>query len=59
MKTIDITPTWESLVLTMAQLYVEGTSFESRKVAEEELLRMGRIADAYVYIKKQEKATAE
>lgn len=52
-KTIDMTPTWQSLVLTMARLYVDGDSFESRRIAQEELTRMARIADEYVAEKKK------
>jgi hypothetical protein len=54
-ETIDITPTWESLVLTLASLYTDGTTFESRKIAEEELLRMAKIADILVEERKARK----
>jgi hypothetical protein len=54
-KTTDITPTWESLVLTLASLYTDGTTFESRKIAEEELLRMAKIADILVKERKEGK----
>lgn len=47
-ETIVLTPTWESLVLTIAQLYVDGNTFESRKIAEEELLKMAKLADILV-----------
>jgi len=54
-ETIDITPTWESLVLTLARLYVDGTTFESRKIAEEELLKMAKMADILVEERKARK----
>lgn len=47
-ETIDMTPTWESLVLTLARLYVDGNTFESRKIAEEELRKMAKMADILV-----------
>ena len=48
METIDMTPSWESLVLSIAEMYVMGTKFDTRKIGEDELLRMARLADAYV-----------
>jgi hypothetical protein len=55
MKTIDITPTWEALALHIAEIATNGTSFQARKIGEEELIRMAKLADLYVAIKKAEK----
>lgn len=55
METINITPTWSALAHTIAQLYCNGTSFESRKIAEEELSRMAKLADLYVESQKKNK----
>lgn len=53
MKTIDMTPTWLSLLNPMLDVIANPeASFESRKVIREELERMARIADAYVELSK-------
>ncbi len=44
---IDATPRWSDLVPTYIFWLKAGTSNE-RKVAEEELLRLGKIADEYI-----------
>lgn len=47
MFTIDITPTWESAVMIyMSVLSNADASFEARRGAEEELLRLARMVDA-------------
>lgn len=50
-KTIDITPTWEGVLPIFLAAYTQGT-FEGRKAAQEELVRMARIADDAVATKK-------
>lgn len=47
MKTIDLTPTWTAA----AEIYIEvleneNASFEGRKAAREEIMRMAAIADS-------------
>lgn len=49
--TIDMTPTWVSLLPLMLIAYTEGTP-EGRKIAGEELKRMAQIADAYNELQK-------
>ena len=50
-KTIDITPTWESLAPVMIDIIKNPhASFQSTKIAKEELLKMARVADKYVEI---------
>lgn len=45
-KTIDMTPTWESAVkIFMAVLENENASFEGKRVAREELVRLAKIVD--------------
>ena len=46
-KYIDMPPTWESMVPVMINL-IESGKWENRKLAEEELTRMARIADLHV-----------
>jgi hypothetical protein len=54
MKYIDMTPTWESLLPALVDLYPKN------KDARDELHRMARIADAYVReMKKQKTETTE
>lgn len=56
MKTIDITPTWESLALILAELAISpATPVKARQTAKEELIRMAKIADAHVASKKKNK----
>jgi hypothetical protein len=51
LKTIDITPTWESLTPVMIDIIKNPHgSFQSVKIAKEELLKMARVADKYVEI---------
>ena len=45
---IDITPTWSSLVLVLADIY----ALNHDRGAQEELVRMAGIADSYVAITK-------
>jgi hypothetical protein len=48
---IDITPTWESLAPVMIDIIKNPHgSFQSVKIAKEELLKMARVADKYVEI---------
>ena len=50
-KTIDITPTWEALAPVMIDIIKNPhASFQSTKIAKEELLKMARVADKYVEI---------
>lgn len=44
---IDCTPTWEETVRTCAVLFRDGDA-RGQRVAIEELVRAGRLADAYV-----------
>jgi len=45
-NTIDMTPTWQSAVkIYMAVLENGKASFEGKKVAREELLRLAKIVD--------------
>lgn len=53
-NTIDLTPSWEGILPGLLAAYASG-GFEARKIAEEELTRMARIADAYVAVKKAER----
>lgn len=46
-ETIDLTPSWEGILPGLLAAYASG-GFEARKIAEEEMSRMARIADAYV-----------
>lgn len=46
-NTIDLTPTWEQWLKTIL-LVLENGNEEGKKAAKEELLRMAKIADAYV-----------
>ena len=49
MKTIDITPTWEAAVqIFMAVLANPDASYEARRDAQDELLRLGRIVDSII-----------
>lgn len=45
-ETIDITPTWESAVkIYIAVLENENASFEGKRAAREELVRLAQIVD--------------
>ena len=52
---IDLTPTWEQV--TPALIYIllgcSSTDKEQRKTAEDELLRMAKLADLYVASQKK------
>jgi tryptophanase len=52
-RTIDVTPTWESILPILLMTIENGTS-RGRKVAIEELTRMAQIADKYVALSKEE-----
>lgn len=52
--TIDITPTWSSLVPALVAL-IENSNHKGRQVAMDELKRMAELADAYVKIQKASK----
>jgi hypothetical protein len=56
MKTIDLTPTWETAVRIYMMVLEEGTE-EGKASAREELLRLARNYDALV-AEKQEMAAA-
>ena len=50
-KTIDITPTWLGLAPVMIDIIKNPhASFQSTKIAKEELLKMARVADKYIEI---------
>jgi len=49
--TIDLAPSWEGVVLVLAEIWVNQRSQD----AKIELTRMARIADEYVALKKGEK----
>ncbi len=49
-KTIDITPTWQSLAPVMIDIIKTSPTPESTKIAEEELLKMARVADKYIEV---------
>lgn len=51
--TIDITPTWVEILPSLIALVRDGATAEARKVGEDELRRMARLADAYVVSQKQ------
>lgn len=53
-STIDLTPTWESLLPAYLTAYRHATP-EVRAAVEVELRRMARIADAHVAFKKESK----
>jgi hypothetical protein len=45
-ETIDVTPTWESAVkIFIAVLENEKASFEGKRIAREELVRLAQIVD--------------
>ena len=55
MKTIDITPTWESAVkIYIAVLENDKASAESRKNAREDLIFLGKTIDQLNKVKKEE-----
>jgi hypothetical protein len=52
--TIDLTPSWEGIVLVLAEIWVNSRSQD----AKIELVRMARIADEYVALRKEKKEKA-
>ena len=55
MKTIDITPTWESAVkIYMAVLENENASAEGKQVAREELVFLAKTVDQLSKVKNEE-----
>lgn len=50
---IDATPSWVEMTSVIERLLVDG-DFEGRQNARTELLKMAKIADAYVAMKKDE-----
>ena len=55
MKTIDMTPTWESAVrIYMAVLENNNASAESRKTAREEIVFLAKTVDRLNRVKKEE-----
>ena len=50
---INMTPTWESLALHIAELATNGKTFESMKIGKEQLQKMARLADKYVESQKK------
>jgi hypothetical protein len=48
MKTIDTTPTWESLMPALVEVAANGTTAEARELAAGELLKLARIVDAHI-----------
>lgn len=51
MKTIDVTPSWESILPTLLVLLKDGNA-EGQAAAERELKRMAQLADSYVKVLK-------
>ena len=53
-ETIDLTPTWEEItpVLVYMLLGCSSINKEQRKTAEDELLKMAKLADLYVALQK-------
>ena len=51
-ETVDVTPTWESLITLYLDLY-ENTAPEKKQGIAEEFKRMARLADAYIALKKE------
>ena len=55
MKTIDMTPTWESAVkIYIAVLENENASAEGKQVAREELVFLAKTVDQLSKVKKEE-----
>jgi hypothetical protein len=54
--TVDITPTWRSLMPVLVEVAVRGTSFEGRKAAMDELLRLADVVDRMNAEAKKEQA---
>lgn len=47
MRTIDVTPTWESAVLIYSAVLMDGgASYEAKREAQADLLRLARAVDA-------------
>jgi hypothetical protein len=53
--TIDLTPTWEAVLLILIETLETGSEV-GKNIAKEELLRMARLADMYVVEAKAKKA---
>lgn len=51
-ETIDLTPSWRSIVDVLIHLAAHGETKEARAYAAEELRRMAVIADKYVAMEK-------
>lgn len=47
-ETVDLTPQWAGILPALLSIVRNGTTVESQKFAEGELLRMARLADRYV-----------
>lgn len=47
METINLTPTWESLVPAMLDVY-NSDSIENKKMILEEFIKMAKCADLYL-----------
>ncbi len=58
MKTIDLTPTWESLIPIIIAVLQDGTEAGKKEVTEE-LTRMAQIADRFVEVEKHTKKRIE
>lgn len=55
MKTIDMTPTWESAVkIYIAVLENENASFEGKRIAREELIFLAKTVDQLSKVKNEE-----
>lgn len=44
-KYVVIKPTWEGLVLVLAETFVTTENWEAKEIARQELLKLGRFAD--------------
>ena len=52
-ETVDVTPTWESLIKLYLDLYEGSSAPEKKQGIAEEFKRMARLVDAYVALKKE------
>lgn len=50
---IDCTPTWAGILSWYIAVLEDGKTAEGREIAKAELLRMAKLADAYVEINKE------
>lgn len=46
-NTIDMTPTWEGIIMSLLVLYTDGTA-DARGKAKEQIIRVAKIADTAI-----------